>query len=117
MVDNRNRVSLSPPDAHMSNYFLNQSTAADDNASAAMEAFIGTNHWSQQSHPPPPPPPPPLSQFIEDTLQQRLQTLIESAGERWTYAICWQISHDFDSPTGGNTVILGWGDGYYRGEE
>ncbi|KAG2302170.1 hypothetical protein Bca52824_030821 [Brassica carinata] len=120
MDDHRNRVSLSPPDAHMSNYFLNQSTAAttDDNASAAMEAFIGTNHWSQTPPPPHPPPPPPLSsQFNEDTLQQRLQTLIESAGERWTYAIFWQISHDFDSPAGENTVILGWGDGYYRGEE
>ncbi|CAN6971985.1 unnamed protein product [Brassica rapa subsp. trilocularis] len=118
MDDHRSRVSLSPPDAHMSNYFLNQSTATDDdNASAAMEAFIGTNHWSQQPSLPPPPPPPSLSQFNEDTLQQRLQTLIESAGERWTYAIFWQISHDFDSPAGENTVILGWGDGYYRGEE
>ncbi|KAJ0252735.1 Transcription factor MYC3 [Hirschfeldia incana] len=120
MDDYRNRVSLSPPDPHMSNYFLNQSTTADDNASAAaaMEAFIGTNHWSQTPPPPPPPPHhPPLSQFNEDTLQQRLQTLIESAGERWTYAIFWQISHDFDSPAGENTVILGWGDGYYRGEE
>ncbi|KAF3563126.1 hypothetical protein DY000_02013571 [Brassica cretica] len=115
MDDHRNRVSLSPPDAHMSNYLLNQSTATDDdNASAAMEAFIGTNHWSQQPSLPPPPSP---SQFSEDTLQQRLQTLIESAGERWTYAIFWQISHDFDSPAGESTVILGWGDGYYRGEE
>ncbi|KAF8092976.1 hypothetical protein N665_0395s0039 [Sinapis alba] len=109
MDDHRNRVSPDAP--HMNNCFLNQSTATDDNAAAAMEAFIGTNHWSQT------PPPPPLSQFNEDTLQQRLQTLIESAGERWTYAIFWQISHDFDSPTGENTVILGWGDGYYRGEE
>ncbi|CAA7014600.1 unnamed protein product [Microthlaspi erraticum] len=88
---------------------------ADDEASA-MEAFIGTNHstlWPQA----PPPPPPLLSQFNEDTLQQRLQALIESAGESWTYAIFWQISHDFNSSTGENTVILGWGDGYYKGEE
>nr|BAJ33793.1 unnamed protein product [Eutrema halophilum] len=100
----------------MNDYFLNQSTATDDNASAPMEAFIGTNHstlWPQPSLP----PPPPLSQFNEDTLQQRLQALIESAEENWTYAIFWQISHDFDSPTGDNTLILGWGDGYYRGEE
>ncbi|CAH8330263.1 unnamed protein product [Eruca vesicaria subsp. sativa] len=95
-------------DAHIDNYFLNHSTSTDNNASA-MEALVGTNHWSQQSHIP--------SQFNEDTLQQRLQTLIESAGEKWTYAIFWQISHDFDTPTGESTVILGWGDGYYRGEE
>ncbi|KAJ4878090.1 Transcription factor MYC3 [Raphanus sativus] len=113
MDDHRSRVSLSPPDPHMSNYFLNQTTPPADNDNA-VEAFIGTNHWSQQTQPPPPQT---LSQFNEDTLQQRLQTLIESAGERWTYAIFWQISHEFDSPTGENTVILGWGDGYYRGEE
>ncbi|CAN8245830.1 unnamed protein product [Cochlearia groenlandica] len=81
-----------------------------------MEPFIGTNHstiWPQPSLP----PPPPLSQFNEDTLQQRLQALIESAGESWTYAIFWQISEEFDSSTGDNTVVLGWGDGYYKGEE
>nr|QWJ73409.1 Myelocytomatosis transcription factor 3 [Isatis tinctoria] len=103
----------------MNDYFLNQSTATEDNASAAMEAFIGTNHSTLWPQPPVPPPPPlpPLSQFNEDTLQQRLQALIESAGESWTYAIFWQISHDFESPTGENTLILGWGDGYYKGEE
>ncbi|KAG7532442.1 Transcription factor MYC/MYB N-terminal [Arabidopsis thaliana x Arabidopsis arenosa] len=94
---------------------------SDDDASAAMEAFIGTNHHHHSSLFPPPPQPPPSSfpqtQFNEDTLQQRLQALIESAGENWTYAIFWQISHDFDSSTGDNTVILGWGDGYYKGEE
>ncbi|KAL0737273.1 hypothetical protein Bca4012_013483 [Brassica carinata] len=106
----------------MNDYFLNESTTASgDNASAAaaMEAFIGTNHSSLWPQQPPVPTPslPSLSQFNEDTLQQRLQALIESAGEGWTYAIFWQISHDFESPTGDNTVVLGWGDGYYKGEE
>ncbi|KAH0924168.1 hypothetical protein HID58_024186, partial [Brassica napus] len=107
--------SLSPPDVHMNDYFLNESTPPGDNASTAMEAFIGTNHSSLW--PQPPVPTPSLSQFNEDTLQQRLQALIESAGEKWTYAIFWQISHDFESPAGDNAVVLGWGDGYYKGEE
>ncbi|CAH8311872.1 unnamed protein product [Eruca vesicaria subsp. sativa] len=103
----------------MNDYFLNEPTAATGDNHNAMEAFIGTNHHSSL-WPQPPPPPPPLpsfSQFNEDTLQQRLQALIESAGEGWTYAIFWQISHDFESPAGDNTVVLGWGDGYYKGEE
>ena len=99
----------------MNDYFLNESTPPGDNASTAMEAFIGTNHSSLW--PQPPVPTPSLSQFNEDTLQQRLQALIESAGEKWTYAIFWQISHDFESPAGDNAVVLGWGDGYYKGEE
>ena len=99
----------------MNDYFLNESTPTEDNASTAMEAFIGTNHSSLW--PQPPVPTPSLSQFNEDTLQQRLQALIESAGEKWTYAIFWQISHDFESPAGDNAVVLGWGDGYYKGEE
>ncbi|EOA12753.1 hypothetical protein CARUB_v10028441mg [Capsella rubella] len=96
---------------------INFLTTTDDDPSAAMEAFIGTNQHSSIFPPPPPQPQPLLPQFNEDTLQQRLQALIESAGENWTYAIFWQISHDFDSSTGENTVILGWGDGYYKGEE
>ncbi|KAG7611911.1 Myc-type basic helix-loop-helix (bHLH) domain [Arabidopsis suecica] len=94
---------------------INFLTSDDDASAAAMEAFIGTNHHSSLF--PSPPQQPPQPQFNEDTLQQRLQALIESAGENWTYAIFWQISHDFDSSTGDNTVILGWGDGYYKGEE
>ncbi|KFK31432.1 hypothetical protein AALP_AA6G111200 [Arabis alpina] len=101
----------------MNDYFINHSTATttDDDTSTAMEPFIGTtNHHHSSIFPPPPPPPP---NFNEDTLQQRLQALIESASENWLYAIFWQISHDFNSSTGDNTVILGWGDGYYKGEE
>lgn len=43
---------------------------------------------------------------------QRLQTLIEGAHENWTYAIFWQSSYDYSGRT-----VLGWGDGYYKGEE
>ncbi|XP_015085364.1 transcription factor MYC2-like [Solanum pennellii] len=51
--------------------------------------------------------------FNQETLQQRLQALIDGARETWTYAIFWQSSVvDFSSPS-----VLGWGDGYYKGEE
>lgn len=48
----------------------------------------------------------------QETLQQRLQALIEGARESWTYAIFWQSSVDV-----GGSTLLGWGDGYYKGEE
>ncbi|KAG1359388.1 Transcription factor MYC2 [Cocos nucifera] len=44
----------------------------------------------------------------QESLQHRLQTLIEGARENWTYAIFWQSSGD---------AVLGWGDGYYKGYE
>ncbi|XP_054810292.1 transcription factor MYC2-like isoform X2 [Prosopis cineraria] len=50
--------------------------------------------------------------FNQETLQQRLQALIEKASESWTYAIFWQSSCDYSG-----TSVLGWGDGYYKGEE
>ncbi|XP_068634707.1 transcription factor MYC2-like [Aristolochia californica] len=50
--------------------------------------------------------------FNQDTLQQRLQSLIEGARESWTYAIFWQSSVDVSGVS-----LLGWGDGYYKGEE
>ncbi|THU57131.1 hypothetical protein C4D60_Mb03t00270 [Musa balbisiana] len=46
-----------------------------------------------------------------ETLQQRLNALIEGGPENWTYAIFWQ-----SSPAGG-AAVLSWGDGYYRGCE
>lgn len=49
--------------------------------------------------------------FNQETLQQRLLQLIEGAREGWTYAIFWQSSCDY---TGAS--LLGWGDGYYKGE-
>ncbi|CAL0312579.1 unnamed protein product [Lupinus luteus] len=59
----------------------------------------------------PPPPPPPQSMFNQETLQHRLQSLIEGAKESWTYAIFWQYDY---SP---GSSLLAWGDGYYKGEE
>ncbi|CAN0842897.1 Transcription factor MYC2 [Linum grandiflorum] len=95
----------------------------DDNASV-MEAFMNSDLSSLW----PPPPPTPLdpvrpssapagvaaqSQSLnQETLQQRLQALIDGARENWTYAIFWQSSYDFSGAT-----VLGWGDGYYKGED
>ncbi|KAK4751702.1 hypothetical protein SAY87_020500 [Trapa incisa] len=109
----------------------------DDNASM-MEAFMTSDlasFWPHPATPPPPlpahPPPLPIVQsppsaassataaptqsFNQETLQQRLQTLIEGAREGWTYAIFWQCSTDY---SGASAIpVLGWGDGYYKGEE
>lgn len=49
--------------------------------------------------------------FNQETLQQRLQQLIEGSREGWTYAIFWQSSCDYSGSS-----MLGWGDGYYKGE-
>ncbi|XP_043695716.1 transcription factor MYC2-like [Telopea speciosissima] len=57
---------------------------------------------------------PQTSMFLnQETLQQRLLSLIEGARENWTYAIFWQSSVDNIS----GSSLLGWGDGYYKGEE
>ncbi|XP_010530031.1 PREDICTED: transcription factor MYC4 [Tarenaya hassleriana] len=123
----------------MTDYRLNRSTngttasinlwTADDDASV-MEAFVSSDHSALW--PPAPPaeqlsaggdhpqqPAAAQSRLNEDTLQQRLQALIEGARETWTYAIYWQLS--YDSIAGGGdgegTAFLGWGDGYYKGEE
>lgn len=106
----------------------------DENASV-MDAFMNSDlssYWapsasSQPLHQQPqssaststPAPEPAKSQpssvavFNQETLQQRLQALIDGARESWTYAIFWQSSYDY---SGGGSV-LGWGDGYYKGEE
>ncbi|CAJ1940369.1 unnamed protein product [Sphenostylis stenocarpa] len=78
--------------------------------SAASTTTPGTDNARA---PPPPPPPQSHSLLNQETLQQRLQTLIEGARESWTYAIFWQTSYDYSS----GTTLLGWGDGYYKGEE
>ncbi|KAG2550320.1 transcription factor MYC2-like [Panicum virgatum] len=95
----------------------------DDNASM-MEAFMASADlpafpWAGASSaaatpPPPPPQAPPAMMapgFNQDTLQQRLQAMIEGSRETWTYAIFWQSS--VDAATGAS--LLGWGDGYYKG--
>ncbi|KAI3453408.1 hypothetical protein Pfo_010071 [Paulownia fortunei] len=109
-------------------------TAAVEGDATMMEAFMSsasdlTSFWpsSCTAQPTPfalTPSPPPAAdhyktsaaaaaQFNEETLQQRLLALIEGARESWTYAIFWQSSVvDYGGPS-----VLGWGDGYYKGEE
>lgn len=92
-----------------------------------MEAFMTSDLTSLWPPTPQPPPPssasasssknlaePQPSAFNQESLQQRLQALIEGATESWTYAIFWQSS-PADYP--GGPDLLGWGDGYYKGEE
>nr|AJC01628.1 MYC2-like protein 2b [Hevea brasiliensis]AST25598.1 lMYC6 [Hevea brasiliensis] len=99
----------------------------DDNASV-MEAFMNSDLASLWPPPqsaaststPAPPNADPNRSFInqsqplfnQETLQHRLQALIEGARESWTYAIFWQSSYDYSGVS-----VLGWGDGYYKGEE
>ncbi|KAF8728193.1 hypothetical protein HU200_018781 [Digitaria exilis] len=98
----------------------------DDNASM-MEAFMAsadlpTFPWgasavggtSSAAATPPPPQMPAAAvapAFNQDTLQQRLQAMIEGSRETWTYAIFWQANVD----AGTGASLLGWGDGYYKG--
>lgn len=85
---------------------------SDDNASMMMmDAFISSSNYSSFSTTTPPP------YLTQDSLQHRLQALIDHPAtargrESWTYAIFWQFSPDFPSQP-----LLGWGDGYYKGEE
>ncbi|XP_061336853.1 transcription factor MYC2 isoform X2 [Gastrolobium bilobum] len=82
----------------------------DDNSSV-MEAFMSSSDLSS-IWPTPAAASQPATVFNQDTLQQRLQALIEGARESWTYAIFWQSSYDYSGSS-----LLGWGDGYYKGEE
>ncbi|KAJ0236816.1 Transcription factor MYC4 [Hirschfeldia incana] len=108
---------MSSTDVQATDHHLNHSTngtnlwsTTEDDASV-MEPFITSEHSSLWPQPPPPPPP---HVTTEDTLQQRLQALIEGARESWTYAVFWQLSHD---DFAGEDRLLSWGDGYYKGEE
>lgn len=47
-----------------------------------------------------------------DTLPQRLQCLVESTSETWTYAIFWQLTNSSNGQQ-----VLGWGDGYFNPKE
>lgn len=49
----------------------------------------------------------------EDSLQQRLQSVVENFPETWTYAIFWQLTHSSQ----GQQQVLGWGDGYFNPKE
>nr|UUA80731.1 transcription factor bHLH22 [Panax quinquefolius] len=104
-------------------------TTTDDNTSM-MDAFMSADLTSFWPPPTPPPPPPPQSSstststaaaavFNQESLQHRLQSLIEGAKESWTYAIFWQwqsASGDIDYSSS-QSSLLGWGDGYYKGED
>ncbi|XVF13624.1 hypothetical protein REPUB_Repub08aG0223700 [Reevesia pubescens] len=86
------------------------STPANATAGTAATAAVGGLDLSKsslaaQSQPS-------VSLLNQENLQQRLQALIEGARECWTYAIFWQSSYDYSG-----TTVLGWGDGYYKGEE
>nr|QDH08928.1 transcription factor MYC2-like isoform X1 [Cymbidium sinense] len=82
----------------------------DENASM-MEAFMPANDIHGLGWTPMPAPTP--AYFTQETLQQKLQILIEGAKESWAYAIFWQSSMD----VGSGATLLGWGDGYYKGSE
>ncbi|XP_004509726.1 transcription factor MYC2-like [Cicer arietinum] len=96
-----------------------------DENSSVMEAFMSTSDLSSLWLPTPhsaastttPLTDPTRTQtqplFNQETLQHRLQSLIEGSRESWTYAIFWQPSHDYSS----GAPLLGWGDGYYKGED
>nr|POF23758.1 transcription factor myc2 [Quercus suber] len=92
---------------------------SDDNASV-IESFMSSDLSTFAASTSTPTPAPIVSQsqpsvalFNQETLQQRLQALIEGARESWTYAIFWQSSYDYSS----SASVLGWGDGYYKGED
>ncbi|KAJ6723150.1 TRANSCRIPTION FACTOR BHLH14 [Salix koriyanagi] len=53
-----------------------------------------------------------LSQETPPTLQQRLQFIVQSQPDWWSYAIFWQTSKD-DS----GQIFLAWGDGHFQGSK
>ncbi|KAI3787508.1 hypothetical protein L1987_42028 [Smallanthus sonchifolius] len=84
-----------------------------DDSSSMMDAFISSDMTSIWANPASSSASTStVNAFNPDTLQQRLQGLIDTARESWTYAIFWQSSViEYSGPP-----VLGWGDGYYRGE-
>ncbi|KAJ0914076.1 putative transcription factor bHLH family [Helianthus annuus] len=100
---------------------MNHHWTTDDNSSI-MDPFITSDITSIWANPTATNPPASSSastsiihEFNPDTLQPRLQGLIDTARESWTYAIFWQSSfnntNEYPTPP-----VLGWGDGYYKGE-
>ncbi|GER50588.1 basic helix-loop-helix DNA-binding family protein [Striga asiatica] len=98
------------------------SPASDPSSFWLTSVIAPQTAFSVASSPPPHHPPPAgdqprtsagRAQFIQETLQKRLLALIESARDTWTYAIFWQSSTvDY-----GDSPVLGWSDGFYKGEE
>ncbi|KAL8150555.1 hypothetical protein V2J09_020363 [Rumex salicifolius] len=89
----------------MMNLWSSDENAAFSDAFAPFESSSTTTAWA----------PPGLATEIltQDNLQLRLQSLIDGARESWTYAIFWQCNSD--DPSGQS--LLGWGDGYYKGDD
>ncbi|KAI5060649.1 hypothetical protein GOP47_0025069 [Adiantum capillus-veneris] len=54
----------------------------------------------------------PLAHNQENSLQQRLQSLVETSSEKWTYAIFWQLTDSNDGQQ-----RLEWGDGFFNCKE
>ncbi|KAK9006184.1 hypothetical protein V6N11_035229 [Hibiscus sabdariffa] len=82
-----------------------QSSASTSTPTVAIGSDPLKSSLAAQSHPS-------VSLLSQDSLQQRLQALLEGASNYWTYAIFWQSSYDYSG-----SASLGWGDGYYKGEE
>ncbi|GMI63906.1 JASMONATE INSENSITIVE 1 [Hibiscus trionum] len=86
-----------------------QSSASTSAPAPAPAVAVGPDPFKSslaaQSHPS-------VSALNQDSLQQRLQALLEGVSNCWTYAIFWQSSYDYSG-----SAALGWGDGYYKGEE
>ncbi|KAK1374961.1 Transcription factor MYC2 [Heracleum sosnowskyi] len=104
----------------MTEYHRNLWSSDDHTTSSMMDAFISSTDFSPFFPPPTPPPQPhpattTTSSFNQETLQHRLQTVIETAKENWTYAIFWQPDTTNYSTPGSS--IIGWADGYYKGED
>lgn len=104
------------------------STSSDLNHSYWPPATPPLNLYSQPSQSQPPssaniPPASAHNQQLQhmnhqETLQHRLQLLLDGAADRWTYAIYWQSSL-YDPATNTNSqpsssALLGWGEGYYN---
>ncbi|WOG90110.1 hypothetical protein DCAR_0209351 [Daucus carota subsp. sativus] len=98
---------------------VNLWSSDDHTTSSMMDAFISSTDFSP-FFPPPTPPPHPIptttSSFNQETLQHRLQTVIDTATENWTYAIFWQPDNNATYAPSASS-ILGWADGYYKGED
>ncbi|KAM1406192.1 hypothetical protein ACFX2F_000936 [Malus domestica] len=54
-----------------------------------------------------------LPQENHPSLQQRLQFILQSQPDWWSYAIFWQTSNDHQVDNG--RLFLTWGDGYFQG--
>ncbi|CAI9095357.1 OLC1v1031290C1 [Oldenlandia corymbosa var. corymbosa] len=102
-----NPASLWPPHQSSSTLHYNHFPSSSS-ASTVTTNMDSTCSKLVENNPPAPPMP-----FNPETLQQRLQTLIEGSPNSWTYAIFWQSSvSEYGAPT-----MLAWGDGYCTGEE